>query len=109
LNTRLPLIALVLLAFVAVTGGSFYLMRRGAVSRPQADVPGKSPAFAARKPEIAIEDGKTIDFSTGMAVVKDSDEEKAALARAAKDLEEASHGVTFESPRAPSSAAGKKR
>ncbi len=39
---------------------------------------------------------KTIDFSTGQPVVKDSPEDQAALEAALKDIAEASKGVTFE-------------
>ena len=39
---------------------------------------------------------KTIDFSTGQPVVKDSPEDQAALEAALKDIAEASKEVTFE-------------
>ncbi|MSU22551.1 MAG: hypothetical protein EXS32_01895 [Opitutus sp.] len=52
------------------------------------------------KPEVAIQDGKTIDFSSGKPVVKDTEKEKAIIARAEKDMAEAAKGVTF-SPVAP--------
>lgn len=39
---------------------------------------------------------KTIDFSSGQPVVKDSPEDQAALEAALKDIAEASKGVTFE-------------
>lgn len=50
------------------------------------------------KPEVAIQDGKTIDFSSGRAVVRDSAKEKAIIEKSVKDMEEASKGVTFTSP-----------
>jgi hypothetical protein len=50
---------------------------------------------------FAIEHGKTIDFSTGLPLVKESDKDKAALDRALKEIEAATKGVTFESPKEP--------
>jgi hypothetical protein len=46
-------------------------------------------------PEVAIQDGKTIDFSGGKAVVRDNPEERAAMERALKEMEEAAKDVTF--------------
>jgi hypothetical protein len=54
-----------------------------------------------RHPEVAIQDGKTIDFSSGRAVVKDSAKEKAAIDKAVKEMEEASKAVSFSSPAQP--------
>jgi maltose-binding protein MalE len=58
----------------------------------------------APHPEVAIQDGKTIDFSSGKPVVKDSAKEKAAIDKAVKEMEEAAKGVTFTSPTAPPAA-----
>ena len=58
----------------------------------------------APHPEVAIQDGKTIDFSSGKPVVKDSAKEKAAIEKAVKEKEEAAKGVTFTSPTAPPAA-----
>ena len=49
----------------------------------------------APKPDVAIQDGKTLDFSTGRAVVKDDAKQKAALEKALKEMESAAAGVTF--------------
>lgn len=49
---------------------------------------------------VAIQDGKTIDFSSGKPVVKDSAKEKAIIDAAVKEMEEASKTVTF-APTAP--------
>lgn len=47
---------------------------------------------------------KTIDFSGGKAVVKDSPEDRAAIDAAVKDIREATAAVTFEArPKAPPS------
>lgn len=54
----------------------------------------------APHPEVAIQDGKTIDFSSGNPVVKDSAKEKDAIEKAVKDMEEAAKGVIFTTPSA---------
>jgi hypothetical protein len=54
----------------------------------------------APHPEVAIQDGKTIDFSSGKPVVKDSAKEKAEIDKAVKEMEEAAKGVSFTSPSA---------
>jgi hypothetical protein len=65
------------------------------------------PGIAARtNPSVAIEDGKTIDFSSGKPVVKDSAQDKAAIDAAVKEMEEAVKDVTFGPP--PAKPAEKK-
>ena len=54
-----------------------------------------SPAATAPKNEIAIQDGKTIDFSSGKPVVKDTAKEKAIMAGALKEMSAAAKDVTF--------------
>jgi len=44
---------------------------------------------------VAIEDGKTIDFSSGTPVVRDSAEEKAIIDAKVKEMDEAAAGITF--------------
>jgi hypothetical protein len=53
------------------------------------------PSPAVPKPSVAIQDEKTIDFSSGKPVVKDSAEEKAIIANSVKEMNEAAAGVTF--------------
>lgn len=57
--------------------------------------------------EVAIQDGKTIDLSSGRAVVKDDAKGKAAITQGMKEINEASKGVTFTSPQAPAATAKK--
>ncbi len=52
---------------------------------PAADVP----------PTVTIKDGKTIDFSKGQAEVRDTPEDRAAMAQALREMEAAAEGVTF--------------
>jgi|SRR5882724_3443661 len=46
-------------------------------------------------PEVPIQDGKTIDFSTGKPIVKDSAEERAIIDAAVKEMDAASKDATF--------------
>lgn len=66
---------------------------------PPAPVAVETPApvtsEAKPKPDVAIEDGKTIDFSRGAPQVKDNASEQAIIARALKEMEEATKDVTF--------------
>ncbi len=50
------------------------------------------------RPEVAIQDGKTIDFSSGRPVVKDTAKEKASIDKSVKEMEEATQGVSFGPP-----------
>ena len=58
----------------------------------------------AAKSEIAIQDGKTIDFSSGRPAVKDDANQKAALEKSLKEMDAAAANVTF----APKPSAEKK-
>jgi hypothetical protein len=66
-------------------------------------LPDKEPVVLG----TATTERKTIDFSSGKAVVKDSAEDQAAIDAAMKDIAEASKGVTFEAtpPKKPATAA----
>lgn len=45
-------------------------------------------------------EGKTIDFSGGQPVIRDTPEDRAAIATALKEINEAVKEVTFEAPKA---------
>jgi hypothetical protein len=47
------------------------------------------------KPSVAIQDGKTIDFSTGVPLIKDDAKQKAALDKSLKEMEAATANITF--------------
>jgi hypothetical protein len=47
-------------------------------------------------PPVDIQEGKTIDFSSGKPVVKDSEKEKAIIDAAVKEMDEATKGITFD-------------
>ena len=47
---------------------------------------------------VPIEEGKTIDFSSGLPLVNDSAKQKAIIDRSVKAMEDAARDVTFGSP-----------
>ncbi len=68
--------------------------------RPPSESPFSPPAAnqAAPKmpaPVLPIEEGKTIDFSTGVPIVRDSAKERAIIRRSLKEIEAANEGVKF--------------
>ncbi len=73
---------------------------------PPATAPGAAanvtaPAGATAKSpkaEVAIQDGKTIDFSSGVAVVKDDAKQKAVIDKSVKEMDSAAKDVTFGPP-----------
>lgn len=62
-----------------------------------AATPAANAAKKART-EVPIQEGKTIDFSSGMAVVKDDAKQKAIIDKSVKEMESAASGVTFGPP-----------
>lgn len=112
---RVPWILIVLAALVV--GAAFFLRDKpvrptsadeaAATSNAETVSGSFKPAaanvtIALPKPSVVeIQDGKTIDFSAGMPIVKDTDKDKAALDRALKQMEEAAAGVSFGSPKEP--------
>jgi hypothetical protein len=56
---------------------------------------GTAKPTAAANPTVAIQDGKTIDFSSGKPVVKDGAAEKAIIEKAEKEMTDAAKDVTF--------------
>lgn len=60
------------------------------------------PTRAPTPTPVPIQDGKTLDFSGGKAVVKESADDKAALDQGLKEIDEATKSVTFSAIPAPS-------
>lgn len=61
-------------------------------------------APAVRHTEVPIQEGKTIDFSSGQAVVKDDPAQKAAIERGVTNINAAAGNVTFGPKPAPDPA-----
>ena len=55
----------------------------------------QSPGVRFDAGEVVIEDGKTIDFSSGAPVVRDNAQEKEIIDRALKEMEAAASNITF--------------
>lgn len=89
----------------------WYVVDRRAKNRA---APPVATRVLAPEPPVNLTktDGKTVDFSSGRPVVKDEAADKAAIAAAMKDINEATQGVKFEvakpaPPPAPASADGR--
>ena len=105
-------IMILLALFVAMAVGTlWYVIDRRAKNRARPPAAAHSPApgsptigpvLPAHGP-VALgtkeTEGKTIDFSSGQPVVKDSPEDKAALEAGLRDIEAANKDVTFEAPK----------
>lgn len=91
MRRRLPrrLVFLVIAIFLGV------LLGRWLARRPS--VPTATPP-----PPVAIEDGKTIDFSSGRPVIQD---DTATLEQARRDMEAATANITFAPTMRPGSTA----
>jgi hypothetical protein len=92
------LLLLAALIIAAALGWIVVRIQRGAALHPGAVTAGEP---ASPMPLVAIQDGKTIDFSSGKPVVKNDEDEKAIIAAAVKEMDAASKGVIF-SPTPPS-------
>jgi hypothetical protein len=79
---------LLFIAIALIALGLWSISRRGTPRHID-----KPPAAAAK--EVPIQDGKTLDFSSGKAVVKDSAAEKAAIDRSVAQMDAAAADVTF--------------
>lgn len=108
---RPRLIALLVSALATGAALWFYLAPLRRAPAPAPAVPGGP---AARAPELVllptraptptpvpIQDGKTLDFSGGTAVVKENADDKAALDQGLKEIDEATKSVTFSAIPAP--------
>ncbi|HWA11171.1 MAG TPA: hypothetical protein VG838_17145 [Opitutaceae bacterium] len=58
------------------------------------------PRKLVMNPPVAIQDGKTIDFSSGKPVVKDSTRQKADIDAKVKEIDDAVKDVRFDQPAA---------
>jgi hypothetical protein len=106
---RPRLIALLVSALATGAALWFYLapLRRAAAPAPaggpaaRAPEPVLLPTRAPTPTPVPIQDGKTLDFSGGTAVLKENAEDKAALDQGLKEIDEATKSVTFSAIPAP--------
>ncbi len=57
-----------------------------------------TPPAAAAAREVAIQDGKTIDFSKGSAEIRSTPADQAAIEAALREMQEATKNISFEPP-----------
>jgi len=79
-----------------MVGGYLYLKHRPAPPPAIAPAPTPPPVTTKPLPEVAIQEGKTIDFSKGTPEIRDTPEDRAALEKAKKEMDEATKDIVFE-------------
>ena len=93
-----------MILFVLLVGAMgfvlWYVIDRRAKMRPTPPIAAK-PVTPAPPVDLTKHEHKTIDFSSGQPVVKDSAEDKAAIDAALKDMDEAKQNVPFAAPKKP--------
>lgn len=70
----------------------------GAVPANETSAPAAAATVTSSKgppPVVGIQDGRTIDFSSGQPMIIDADKENAALAKALKEMEEATKDIVI--------------
>ena len=100
MTSRLPRI---LAAIAAVLAVAYIVWKRQPPAPASMPMPTAQaePAPATRPSptvEIAIEDGKTIDFSKGSAEIRSNPSDQDAIAAALKEMQEATKDMTFGAP-----------
>lgn len=80
---------------VGMVGGYLYLRHRPAPPPAFAPSPAVRPTTNPPLPEVAIQEGKTIDFSSGTPEIRDTPEDRAALEKAKAEMDEAVKDVVF--------------
>lgn len=99
------IVVLIVLLVIMVVGVLWYVIDRRAkqhaATANTAQVTAPVPVVMGKSGPVEIPDGKTLDFSSGEAVVKDTPEDQAALAKVLREMEEAARTVTFDALPAP--------
>lgn len=85
----------ILAAIGAVLAVAFIVWKRQ--PPPPAPMPTVQSAPAPAR-EVAIEDGKTIDFSTGAADIRATPADQTAINAALREMQEATKNISFEPP-----------
>jgi len=86
-----------------MVGGYFYLRHRSAPLPAVAPAPATATTETKPLPDVAIQEGKTIDFSSGKPEIRDTPEDRAALEKAKAEMDEATKDIVFE-PTKPAEA-----
>lgn len=89
------LVYFVIGVLAGMVGGYFYLRHRSAPPPVIAPLPNVLTVEAKPLPDVAIQEGKTIDFSKGTPEIRDTPEDRAALEKAKKEMDEATKDVVF--------------
>jgi len=99
MKRRALLFALGLLA--GLLGSYIYLRHRATVPAPIQPAPAATPEppppsdQVSAPAEVPIQEGKTIDFSSGKPEIRATDEDRIAIERAKREMDEATKDVTF--------------
>jgi len=99
MKRRALLFTLGLLA--GLLGSYYYLRHRAPAPTPQASSPAATPETstppdpASAPAEIPIQEGKTIDFSSGKPEIRTTNEDRIAIERAKREMDEATKDITF--------------
>lgn len=96
---------LLLVAIGLVLVGIWLMSHRHPIAHPAPEPRHVAAPADAPKQNVAIQDGKTIDFSSGKAQVKDDAKEKEAIAKGVADMQAASADVSFAPKPAPAETA----
>ncbi len=86
-----------------MVGGYFYLRHRSAPPPAVAPTPATATTETESLTDVAIQEGKTIDFSSGKPEIRDTPEDRAALEKAKAEMDEATKDIVFE-PTKPAEA-----
>ena len=78
-DKRICKLCLAILILIVAALAGYYLQRKSQPPMP-----------------VAIENGQTIDFSTGQAVVSENEADQVSLDKAQREMEEATAEVTFQ-------------
>jgi hypothetical protein len=106
------IVVLIVLFVVMAAGVLWYVIDRRAKNRALPPVAARTLAPEPPAPPVALgtpeTEHKTIDYSSGKPVVKDSPEDKAALDAGLKDIADATKDVSFGPTPPPKPASPKK-
>jgi hypothetical protein len=95
MNKRTSLILLALVATGSAAGIFWWKARREAALQDAALRETAAAARVAGMPYVTIQDGRTIDFSSGRPEVRDTSEDRAAIKAAVMEIDAAVKNVTF--------------